>query len=149
MIRALIIALLLHSGGIALAQRLEISAGAEKTAIGSSVSARFGLSQRYKVQGGVFFQTGRNRGPAEFAFQKYDFAGGYLHLPLATSDKLIFGVLVYGGLVNNEFFVVTPAFETRVRVFPGAGVLFGCGYRYGYPSAQVGLVYQFLNKQKS
>jgi hypothetical protein len=127
------------------AQRMEMLACAEKTAIGHSWSVRAGLSTRYIIQPGFFFQSSVNDSP-EPVIVKQTTIGGYIFVSLLTTERMQFGGIGFVGLTNEKFVYVTPGVETRIFVTNHIVFNIAAGYRYGYPSVSGGAGIRLLKK---
>ncbi len=131
---------------ITTAQSFHVSIKAEQTVKGPyyELGLSYELSNNFAF--GAFYQRNElsfsNDGVADFA----PLYGLALHAPLYTGEKLIFRGLLRGGLVSDRFFVVIPAVETRLMVLRRTGITITTGYRHGYPSAALGLVYKITAK---
>jgi hypothetical protein len=130
----------------AAAQSFQMSFKAEQTVKG----VYYELGSAYELKSnfafGVFYQRNElgfnNDGVTDFA----PLYGLALYAPLYSGEKLALRGLLRGGLVSDRFFVVIPAIETRMMVFRRTGITVTTGYRHGYPSAALGLVYKLTMK---
>jgi hypothetical protein len=126
-------------------QRIEMSGAIEKTAVGYAWGVRAGLSGRYVLQPGVFFQSASNQ-TLEPVRTNVTSVGAYVYVSLITTEKIQFGALWLVGLTDQKFIYTTPAVETRIFVRNHLMLTFGAGYRYGYPSVSAGAGVRFFNK---
>ena len=129
-----------------MAQSFQMSFKAEQTVKG----VYYELGSAYELKSnfafGVFYQrnelTFNDDGVSDFA----PLYGLSLQAPLYAGDKLMLHGMLRGGLVSERFFVIIPAIETRLMVFRRTGITVTTGYRHGYPSAALGLVYKITTK---
>jgi hypothetical protein len=128
------------------AQTVETLLGVEKTVAGSALSLRLGFATKRNIAPGVFAQVKPRIGFSETTSDYETFLGSYLQIPIASSEKLLVTFTIQGGFVDYRFLVVTPLAETRIMVRRNLGLVFGLGYRYGYPSATSSLLYRFKQK---
>lgn len=141
-----LILFLLMAPLVTTAQSFLVSVKAEQTVKGAyyEVGASYELSSNFAF--GAFYQRNdlgfTSDGVTDFA----PLYGLSLHAPLFTNEKLALRGLLRGGLVSDRFFVVIPALETRVMVLKRAGITVTTGYRHGYPSAGLGLIYKVTSK---
>ncbi len=118
---------------VANAQDMVLSAGAEKTVNGNEFAGSLMYETKKSWALGTFYQTGLDRNNGEHVLVN-PFYGLVMQAPVMRSDRIsLFGVL-RTGVVNNTFFIVVPAVETRVLVTSRAGFSIGAGLRAGHPS---------------
>ncbi len=129
------------------AQRINVQGKIEQTVRGAGYEAGLGFEFRSRVAAGVFYQTRSFRQADELALESDTYYGFYTHLPIVKDRRLMVGAVLRGGLVNKNFFVVTPALETRFEVTEKFGVITGLAYRQGYPAGTLALAYSLPLKK--
>lgn len=115
-------------------QSVNVSIGGEKTAT------------RFLYGGGLMFENKNKWGIGATyemsLFHKADegltmenfFYGLAFQLPIARSQKIDVFVTTRLGLINEDFFVLLPGLETRIKTWRKLSTVFCMGYRVGYPS---------------
>lgn len=131
-IGAILILITLQASG----QRVLVSATGEMTVAGYEGGGVISIEGKSAWKVGVFYQK------SLFLQKEYEtstnaFWGMITCVPLAKSEKVNFHGVVRAGFANEIFFVVTPGFETTVRL--GNNLSFGAGLsiRKTYPSASM------------
>ena len=129
------------------AQRINVQGKIEQTVRGAGYETALGFEFRSRIAAGVFYQTKSFREADALALKSDTYYGFYAHLPIVKERRLMLGAVLRGGLVNKNFFVVTPALETRFDVTEKFGVITGLAYRQGYPAGTLALSYSLPVKK--
>lgn len=116
------------------AQHLHLSAGAEKTATRLLYGGVLTLESKGKWGIGAFYQTSVSNSVDETLHGKDTFYGAVFQIPLAKTEKINFFATARFGMANENFFVVVPGLETRIKTWKKLSTVFGMGYRVGYPA---------------
>ena len=97
-------------------QSLEIGLGAQKNVM--DIQYNYDLTFRYKnfFGLGVFGQSSKYMS-FEQENNNYPIIGLDMSMPVKTCEELRVLVHLKGGLVNNQFIIVTPELETRLKLF--------------------------------
>lgn len=124
------------------AQSFQISFKAEQTVKGPNFEIGPAYELKKQFGFGLFYQRSNTEynddGLSNFA----SLYGLTLYLPLYASEKVSIRGMLRGGLVSDRFLVLIPAVETRWMILRRAGLTVSTGYRYGFPSGGIGLVYK-------
>lgn len=123
------------------AQQFVVGAQMEYTVSGSEAGVVMMYESKELVDIGLFYQRSEFSGEREV---ENGFYGAMLQLPIVKTEKLVFYGAVRGGIINREFFFVTPSIQTRINLRSRWGVGFGMGIRSGYPSASARLVHKLF-----
>jgi hypothetical protein len=83
---------------------------------------------------GAFYQASIYNTRKEGVELNNVFYGIGFQLPLAKTERIDFFVTARSGFVNENFFVVVPSLETRIKMWRNLSTIFCMGYRVGYPS---------------
>ena len=143
--RFIFIILLLTSGFSATrGQGIQLSVGVEKTATRCLYGGDLTFESKGKWGLGAFYQAGVPNEAMESLKLNDAFYGLSLQVPLAKSQKINFFATLRMGLVNENFFVVVPGLETRIKTWRKLSTTFGMGYRVGYPSIGLKLSHPIL-----
>ena len=96
-------------------QGLEIGLGVQKNVM--DIQYTYDLTFRYKnfLGLGVFGQSSQYISFEEKE-NNYPIIGLDISLPLKTCEELRILAHLKGGLVNNQFFIITPELETRLKL---------------------------------
>jgi hypothetical protein len=126
------------------AQSVITNLSAEKNVKGCSYRGALGYEfSRPWAIGGFYELTS----PTTFQEEKKlvdPFYGVYVQTPLVSSERILVSAVLRAGFINKNFFVITPAVETRIRVFSQTFIVFGAGLRHGYTSASIGIGHKLL-----
>ena len=125
-------------------QAFHLSAGIEKTATRCLYGGGLTFESKGKWGFGAFYQVGIQNELKESLKLNDAFYGLLLQVPLAKSQKIDFFATLRAGMVNENFFVVVPGLETRIKTWRKLSTTFGMGYRVGYPSMGVKLSHPIL-----
>lgn len=132
--QVIFIIILVVTASLAKAQKLRLSTGIEKTATRCLYGGDLTFETKKKWGVGTFYQTSILNVPKENLTSNDAFYGILFQVPLAKSEKIDFFATARFGLVNEDFFVVVPGLETRIKTWKKLSTVFGMGYRVGYPS---------------
>jgi hypothetical protein len=113
---------------------LHLSVGIEKTATRCLYGGGLTLETKGKWGMGAFYQVGIPSDAKESLKLNDSFYGILFQVPLAKSQKIDFFATARVGLVNEDFFVVVPGLETRIKTWRKLSTVFNMGYRVGYPA---------------
>lgn len=119
------------------AQQLVISSGLERTVSGTESHFASGYQTKKQWSLGVFYQTKITTPPFERSRNevgKDEWYGVYLNAPLAKSQRITLYAHIRVGLMNENFLMIAPSLETKVRLVKWAAVSVGSSYRQGYPA---------------
>ena len=125
-------------------QSLQLSIGVEKTAPKCLYGGGLTFETKKKWVLGVFYQAAILNEAKESLKFNDAFYGLVVQVPIAKSQKIDFFATARLGLVNEDFFVVVPGLETRIKTWRKLSTTFGMGYRVGYPSIGVKLSHPIL-----
>lgn len=125
-------------------QALQLSVGLEKTATRCLYGGDLTFESKGKWGIGAFYQAGVPNESKESLKLKDAFYGLSLQVPIAKSQKIDFFATLRTGMVNEDFFVVVPGLETRIKTWRKLSTTFGMGYRVGYPSIGMKLSHPIL-----
>jgi hypothetical protein len=125
-------------------QTLQLSIGVEKTAPKCLYGGGLTFETKKKWGLGVFYQAAILNEAKESLKFNDAFYGLVVQAPIAKSQKIDFFATARLGLVNEDFFVVVPGLETRIKTWRKLSTTFGMGYRVGYPSIGVKLSHPIL-----
>ena len=131
----------------AVAQRINVQGKIEQTAKGAGYESGLGFEFRSRFVAGVFYQTKSWREVDHLAEKSDTYYGCYAHIPIVRDKRLMLGAVIRGGFINKNFFVITPALETRVDVSSRFGIITGLSYRQGYPAGTLALMYSLPLKK--
>ncbi len=129
---------------VAKSQTLHLSMGLEKTAPRCLYGGGLTFETKGKWGLGAFYQTGILNQGKESGELNDAFYGVLFQIPLAKSQKIDFFATARLGMVNENFFVVVPGLETRIKTWRKLSTTFGMGYRVGYPSIGLKLSHPIL-----
>lgn len=124
-----------------IAQDLILGALGEYTVSGPEVGAVVMYESRKAMGIGVFYQQGTSE--KEQGFQS-TFYGALIQVPLVNAERILFSGILRGGMINREFFFVTPSLETKLNVRKKWALVFGMGVRKGYPSLSGKIVHKLF-----
>lgn len=144
MTRFFSIALLVFVCTYSYGQGLYLSAGVEKTAKRVLYGGSLSLESKGKWGIGAFYQTSLSNSVDESLNGKDTFYGALFQIPIAKTDKINFLATARFGMANENFFVVVPGLETRIKTWKKLYTVFGMGYRVGYPAIGLKLSHPIL-----
>lgn len=144
MIHFIRIALLVFVCTYSYGQGLYLSAGVEKTAKRVLYGGGLTLESKGKWGIGAFYQTSLSNSVDESLNGKDTFYGALFQIPLAKTEKINFFATARLGMANENFFVVVPGLETRIKTWKKLHTVFGMGYRVGYPAIGLKLSHPIL-----
>jgi hypothetical protein len=144
MIHFVRIALLVFVCTYSYGQGLHLSAGVEKTAKRVLYGGGLTLESKGKWGIGAFYQTSLSNTVDESLNGKDTFYGALFQIPLAKTEKINFFATARLGMANENFFVVVPGLETRIKTWKKLSTVFGMGYRVGYPAIGLKLSHPIL-----
>ena len=113
---------------------LHLSVGIEKTATRCLYGGGITVETKGKWGMGAFYQAGILNDAKESLKLNDAFYGILFQVPLAKTQKIDFFATARLGLVNEDFFVVVPGLETRIKTWRKLSTVFNMGYRIGYPA---------------
>ena len=113
---------------------VHFAVGAEKTATRCLYGGSLTVETKGKWGVGAFYQAGILSDAKESLKLNDAFYGVLLQVPLAKTQKIDFFATARLGLVNEDFFVVVPGLETRIKTWRKLSTIFSMGYRVGYPA---------------
>ena len=142
--RFCLIIVLVSIASIVKGQSLQLSIGIEKTAPRCLYGGGLTFETKKKWGLGAFYQAGIQSEAKESLKLNDAFYGLLVQAPLAKSQKIDFFVTARFGMVNENFFVVVPGLETRIKTWRKFSTTFGMGYRVGYPSIGLKLSHPIL-----
>jgi hypothetical protein len=132
--RCLVFILILLASVEANSQSLVVSAVTELTVAGYEAGGILSFENKRSWRLGAFYQTS-----LIFANQEQKsgnlFYGIMMSAPLVRSEKVNFSATARPGIVNKQFYVISPGFETDCKVGKDFSVGIGLSIRKTYPSA--------------
>lgn len=120
-------------------QTVHFSAGAEKTATRCLYGGGLTFETKGKWGLGAFYQAGIINEAKESLKLDDAFYGVLFQVPLAKTQKIDFFATARVGMVNENFFVIVPGLETRIKTWRKLSTIFSMGYRVGYPAIGIKL----------
>lgn len=120
-------------------QAIHFSAGVEKTATRCLYGGGLTFETKGKWGLGAFYQAGIINEAKESLKLNDAFYGVLFQVPLVKTQKIDFFATARLGMVNENFFVVVPGLETRIKTWRKLSTIFGMGYRVGYPAIGIKL----------
>lgn len=123
------------------AQHLFLTPTVESTIIGLQYGGTIGYKSRKELTLGMFYLQTKVTSEVwpEPATTIY---GVQTTIPLVRTSRLVFSASIRGGLADNQFLVVIPGAETRIRIFKNLYAVTGYAWRYGNSSIQAGAMFQ-------
>ncbi len=125
----------LRSQGLRSSLSLEVTAFGIQKGVGASYLTEGGWEY------GAFYQS-NDHITFEQSARNYPFYGVAIRSSILSYEKLTFIGGVKGGLVNQQFLVVTPELETLISITNWLQWGFSMGYRARYPSIGTRLAIQ-------
>jgi|SRR5689334_21440604 len=121
------------------AQNLFIAPMVESTIVGIQYGGSAGYLTKKSFSFAAFYL--RSKAQSEiWPSQQVVFYGIQSSIPLVRSSKLLFGGNVRAGLANNQFVVVVPGVETRIKITSRFYSVIGASWRYGHAAINTSLV---------
>lgn len=139
MIRFFLTLMLVGVIGFAKGQTLHFSAGVEKTATRCLYGGAVTFETKGKWGLGAFYQAGIINEAKESLKLDDAFYGVRFQVPLAKTQKIDFFATARLGMVNENFFVIVPGLETRIKTWRKLNTIFAMSYRVGYPAIGIKL----------
>lgn len=122
-------------------QDLSISAGFEKTVVGTELHLSSGYVTKKNWSLGAFHQMKiANTVMADLnnnAKSGMGWYGLYINAPLANTKKINVFFQLRAGISENRFIVVVPSIETSINLSKVISVSVGSSFRYSYPGFSV------------
>ena|SRR5688572_10638585 len=126
-------------------QHIVTSLGVERTVGGNQYGASMIYEGKKNWAIGSFFQAGIGKTDDETSL-KNPFYGMVLQFPIAKSQKISVVGTIRTGFINNNFFAMAPALETRIKLGRNTGLIFAAGFRMGYPAMSARLFVRLFNE---
>jgi hypothetical protein len=138
--KSLVVILFLMAGLEASSQSFVISAVSELTVAGYEAGGMLSFANKRNWRAGFFYQSSLIFANHEQKSENL-FYGIMMSAPLIRSEKINFYATVRPGIVNKQFYVISPGFETECKVGKNLSVGIGLGIRKTYPSATLKINY--------
>lgn len=121
------------------AQNFIIGPMAESTAAGlqGGVVSGFIGKKQFSMGGFYLASIGRTQSDLVAPVRIY---GVFAGIPIVKSSNLVFNVNGRVGISNDQFLVVIPGFDTRIRLTNWANVDLGAAWRYGRPAISAAMI---------
>jgi hypothetical protein len=120
-------------------QHVLIVPSVEKTVAGNQYGLQLSIENKMQWSFGGFYQASWQPGETGMQFTN-PFYGIIVNAPLVKSDRINFYFNTRLGLVNDQFFVVVPGFDTRLKLSSCLSFSIGSSLRMTYPSASARII---------
>jgi len=121
------------------AQNLFIAPMAESTIVGLQYGGYSGYITKKSFSIAAFYLRCKTQSEI-WPSQQVLFYGIQSSLPIVRNQKLIFSGTLRAGLANNQFMVVVPGVETRIRITTRFHSVLGASWRYGHAAINTSLM---------
>ncbi len=119
------------------AQTLVLSTGIEKTVADTESQLMMGYQSKKQWAIGTFYQNSLNKFINENNRDQSFWYGAFTTLSIAKSDKISFYAMARIGLIDEQFIVVVPSLETKIKISKCFSVGVASSYRQGYPAFSI------------
>ncbi|GCC53274.1 hypothetical protein SanaruYs_35170 [Chryseotalea sanaruensis] len=141
-----LIIILLFSASIIQAQTLVLSTGVEKTVANTESQFMMGYQSKKQRSIGTFYQNNVNRFISENNPKQSYWYGVFTALPIAKSEKISVYAMLRAGLMDEQFVVIVPSLETKIKVSKWLAVGVASSYRQGYPAFSFKTQFSLFNQ---
>lgn len=141
----LLISLLITVLKTVIAQQVVVTAYVEKTHVGPKSGTSIGHLNEYGWEYGAFYQESsllesmlsEQQRALLPRFYEREFFGAYFTVPLVDTDLLSVRTQIRTGVVNREYFIITPSFLGDIRASKNIRFGLGVGTRALRPTWQL------------
>lgn len=133
----ILVVILLSFSATIQAQTLVLSTGIEKTVADTESQFMMGYQSKKQWAIGTFYQNSLNNFTNENNREQSYWYGAFTTLSIAKSEKVSFYAMVRGGLMNEQFVVLVPSLETKIKISKWLAVGVASSYRQGYPAFSI------------
>jgi hypothetical protein len=138
--------ILLFSASAIQAQTLVLSTGIEKSVADMESQFMMGYQSKKQRSIGTFYQNGINRFISENNHEQSNWYGVFTALPIAKSEKISVHAMLRTGLMDQQFVVIAPSLETKIKVSKWLAVGVASSYRQGYPAFSIKTQFSLFNQ---
>jgi hypothetical protein len=129
--------ILLFASTVTQGQTLVLSTGVEKTVADTESQFMMGYQSKKQWAIGTFYQNSLNKFINENTNKQSYWYGAFTTLSIAKSEKISFYAMLRAGLMSEQFVVVVPSLETKIKVSKWLAVGVASSYRQGYPAFSI------------
>lgn len=123
------------------AQHLFLTPTVESTIIGLQYGGTIGYKSKKDLTLGAFYLQTKTTSEV-WPEPVTTIYGAQTTVPLVRTSRLVFSASIRAGLADNQFVVVIPGAETRIKIFKNLHAVTGFSWRYGNASIQAGAMLQ-------
>lgn len=138
--------ILVFSTSVIKAQTLVLSTGIEKTVADTEAQFMMGYQSKKQWTIGSFYQNSLNQFNNESNREQSYWYGAFTTLSIAKSEKISFYAMVRAGLLNEQFAVIVPSLETKIKVSKWFSVGVASSYRQGHPAFSIKTQFSLFNQ---
>lgn len=128
------------------AQTLVLSTGVEKTVADTESQFMMGYQSKKQWAIGTFYQNSLNKFISESNRDQSYWYGAFTTLSIAKSEKISFHAMLRAGLLDEQFVVIVPSLETKIKVSKWFSVGVASSYRQGYPAFSIKTQFSLFNQ---